>query len=137
MPLGTAYPIRVLLAAVSDQQRSLVEASLERANVGGRHVGTCVVFELEAVDGRGMEVLKKASAADVVLFGLDEEELPGEASHVLAAYPAVRIVGVDGEGHARIVLGAVLEPLSRDLPTVIRWITRRCDDAGELPPRSH
>ena len=123
--------IRVLLAAVSDGQRDRITESLERAN-GARRLGARTTFELEVIVGRGMEVLRQAAAADVVLFGLDDAELPGEASHVLAAFPAVKIVGVDDDGRARIVVGAVLGSLSRDLPTVIRWITRREDDAGMM-----
>ena len=115
MPTATAQPIRVLLAALHDRQRRLVEASFRRARHG---------FELESVDGRGFEVLRRVAAADVVLFGLEEEELPGEASHVLAEYPGVKIVGVDEDGRARLVLGAVLGPLGRDLPTVVRCIVR-------------
>jgi hypothetical protein len=121
-----------VLAALTERQRSLVESSLGHANV----VNRAIEFDLEAVDGRGLEVLERAALADVVLFGLEDEELPGEASHVLAAYPAVKIVGVDAEGRARVVVGAVLEPLSRDLPTVIRWITQRSNGAVEFRARS-
>ena len=127
MPTEPHEPIRVLLAGMRDHQRALVETSLLRAgpSPAGRDAAPAPLFDLEAIDGRGIAVLQRACAADVVLFGLDDEELPGEASHVLAEHPGVRIVGVDRDGHARIVLGGVQEPLSEDLPTVIRWITRR------------
>lgn len=124
MQPGPADRIRVVLAALNDRQRSLIESQLEQANVVNRLVGANE-FNLDAASGRGLAVLAKAAMADVVLFGLEDEELPGEASHVLAAYPNVKVVGIDDEGHARIVLGALLEPLNRDLPTVIRWITGR------------
>jgi hypothetical protein len=38
---------------------------------------------------------------------------------------------VDKDANVRVVLGSVREPLSRDLPSVIRWITQRIE-AGPL-----
>ena len=133
-PVQTALaePIRVLLAALGDRQRGLVEAAFRRATPG-RRGDTRHGFELETVDGRGLEVLRRAAGADVVLFALEYEELPGEASHVFAEYPGVKIVGVDQDGRARLVLGAVLEPLSSDLPTVVRWIARPPRDDEPRP----
>src|SRR6185436_11753636 len=87
-----------------------------------------MTFEFVSVPGRGMQILEQAADADVVLFGLEEEVLPGEASHIVSAYPDVKVIGVDGDGLVRVVHGAVSEPLSRDLPTVIRWITRRSEN---------
>ena len=125
MPTETYEPIRVLLAGMRDRQRRLVERSLRRANFGGRDAGAAPAFALQAAEGRGLAVVQQACAADVVLFGLDDEELPGEASHVLAEHPRVKVVGVDQDGRARVVLGGVAGTLGRDLPAVIRWITRR------------
>ena len=132
MPHKSCGAIRIVLAALSDHQRSLVEATLQRANIvsGGASMG--LVFEFATVVGRGIQILERAADADVVLFGLEDEVLPGEASHIMAAYPDVKIIGVDHLGHARVVLGAVTEPLSEDLPTVIRWITRPSDGRSEL-----
>ena len=120
-------PIRIVLAALTDVERSLVEASLERANTMEQAGNRNAVFEFAAVPGRGIQILEQSAGADVVLFGLEEQALPGEASHLMAAYPGMKIIGVDRDGCARVVLGALSEPLSRDLPTVIRWITRRSD----------
>jgi hypothetical protein len=125
VPRSCADVIRIVLAAVSDQQRSLVEACLEQANSAAGMDAGQPVFLFASLEGRGLTIIQRAADADVVLLGLQDEVLPGEASHLLAAYPTVKIIGVDGRGLARVVLGAIQEPLSRDLPTVIRWITRR------------
>lgn len=132
----TADAIRIVLAALSDHQRSLVEASLKQANtLGGAE--SVNVFEFVSVPGRGIQILEQASEADVVLFGLEEEVLPGEASHIVATYPDVKVIGVDEDACVRVVHGAVSEPLSRDLPTVIRWITRRSEDGSAVHSRAH
>ena len=94
-----------------------------------------VMFEFVTVPGRGIQILEQAAKADVVLFGLEDELLPGEASHIVATYPDVKVIGVDHRGHVRTVLGAVNEPLSNDLPTVIRWITRRATAGMNSTPR--
>ncbi|MEP6689612.1 MAG: hypothetical protein ABJD07_00570 [Gemmatimonadaceae bacterium] len=129
-----ARAIRIVLGALNDNQRSLVEACLERANRIGE-AGGVKVFEIVTVEGRGIRILEQAANADVVLLGLEHELLPGEASHIVASYPNVKVIGLDDRAHVRTVLGAVNEPLSTDLPTVIRWITRRSASRTQLPSR--
>jgi hypothetical protein len=124
-PLQGSDVIRIVVATLTERQETLIGASLERAS----HLSADndVAFACTSVKGRGLRIIEAAAEADVVLFGLKEEVLPGEASHILAAYPRVKIIGVDDCGYARVVLGTVDEPMSRDLPTVIRWITRTSD----------
>lgn len=126
--------ISVVLAALTDTQRSRVEASLRQANSASQFAGRPAILEYSCVQDRGIHIIEQAADADVVLFQLEDELLPGEASHIVATYPDIKIIGLDDGGHVRIVLGAVTEPLSNDLPTVIRWITRRGNDQGT--PRS-
>jgi hypothetical protein len=127
VPRKSAEAIRIVLAGLGDRQRSLVQESLEQANVVNGAESRDLRFEFDTVLGRGIQILERAAQADVVVFGA-EEGLPGEASHLLAEYPDVKVIVVDDDAHVRVVLGAVTEPLSRDLPTVIRWITRRNED---------
>ena len=51
------------------------------------------VFEFAAVPGRGIQILEQSAVADVVLFGLEEQALPGEATALMAAYPGMKIIG--------------------------------------------
>lgn len=132
---GVADRIRVVLAAMTPRQLRIVATALEQANGRNKRLGQ-VEFEIEYVSGRGLEILRRSAGADAVIFGLEDEELPGEASHVLAAYPGVKLVGVDANGWARVVVGAVLEPLSYDLPTVILWLTRPGRDVADVRART-
>lgn len=134
-PREPADAIQIVLAALSDEQRSRVEAALNQANTQAG--AESVTFEFISISGRGIQILEQAAEADVVLFGLEEEVLPGEASHIVAAYPGVKVIGVDADGLVRVVHGAVSEPLSRDLPTVIRWITRRSEPRNASQSRTH
>lgn len=128
--------IRVLLAALTDEQRTLIEACLERANQLSPAASNRLAFRCSHVAGRGIHVIERATAADVVLFGLEDDVLPGEASHIVATCPEVKIIGVDERAQPRVILGALSEPLSEDLPTVIRWITRRSEDRSESQARA-
>jgi hypothetical protein len=125
VPRTQSHTVRVVLAALSELQRRMVETSLAAAGTATGRAPRTEEFHLSSVEGRGISILREARNADVVLFALEEEVLPGEASHVLASYPDVRIIGLDEAGRARVVVGAVTGPLSEDLVTVIRWITRR------------
>ena len=122
--------IKVLLAVLPERPRNIVGAVLMEENdaVPGTTQGK-PSFECIDVAGRGMRIVEHTIGADVVVFGLTDGVLPGEASHLVALFPDVKIVGVDHQGHGRMILGAVDEPLSSDLPTVLRWITRR--DGGQ------
>jgi hypothetical protein len=127
--------IRILLVRLGDRQLSLVQQSLEQARISNGADGPRVVFELDRVLGKGIEVLRQAAHADVVLFGLGEG-MAGEISHIQTEYPEVKIIVVDKEADVRMVLGAGTEPLSRDLLTVIRWITHRSDDLISVHSRA-
>lgn len=132
MSRKSADAIRIVLADLGERQQRLVQESLEQANEDDAE-GRDLRFEFERISGRGIQILERAAQADVVLFGSDEG-FPGEASHLVAEYPDVKVIVVDDHAHVRVVLGAVSEPLSRDLPTVIRWITRR--NADRIPSHS-
>jgi hypothetical protein len=131
MPFGA---IRILLAALGDGPHSLVEKTLTEANSVHQAQGTGILFEVESVSGRGIEILRRAEHADVVVFNLKDGDLPGEASYIGTSCPSVKIIGVDDNANVGVVLGSVREPLSRDLPSVIRWITRRIEE-GPLTRR--
>ena len=128
--------IRVVLARLTARQRGLVERSLERANTPACASSTTPMFAFTSVEGKGMPILQEAAHADVVVLGLEDDVLPGEASHIIANYPRVKVIGVDHDAHARVVLGTVTEPLSSDLPTVIWWITQRLGDGFAQDPDS-
>jgi hypothetical protein len=128
MPFGA---ILIVLAALDDRPRSLVENVLTQANSVHQAQGGGILFEVESISGRGIEILRRAEHADVVVFDLKDGDLPGEASYIGTSCPGVKIIGVDKDANVRVVLGSVREPLSRDLPSVIRWITQRIE-AGPL-----
>jgi hypothetical protein len=98
----------------------LVVTSLER--VEPTNGGSRPVFEVVDVAERGIRILEEAADADVVLFAVEDDALPGEASHVLAAYPDVKVIGLDPLARVRLMLGSVTKPLGHDLSTVIRWV---------------
>lgn len=119
--------ITIKLAAMNRTQRNKVQLSLNR------RVTTSDVwspFEIQIIESRGMKMVKEAEGADVVVMGLEDGELPGEADHLLSAYPSLKVIGVDKWGRACIVRGAADESLSSDLATVVWWVTRRRQAAG-------
>jgi hypothetical protein len=122
-----ASGIRILLARMADRPRSLVERTLEHANASQRTDNASLMFQVETVAGRGFEILQRVEHADVVLFGLTDGDLPGEASYIERMYPDVKIIGLDDDINVRILRCTAREPLSRDLPSVIRWIARGRD----------
>ena len=126
MTIAHGGVIKVLLAVLPERPRDIIAAVLMEENdvVSGTTDGN-PSFECIDVAGRGMRIVEHTVGADVVVFGLTDGVLPGEASHLVALFPDVKIVGVDDKAHARMILGAVDEPFSSDLPTVLRWITRR------------
>jgi len=120
----TAGKVRITVAALTERQHRLVTSLLDRANAEAREARTSVPFEYTAVWSRGLAVLEAAADADVVILGLEDEGLPGEASHLTAAFPDISIIGVDHLARARVIRGAVGGRFSSDLPTVIRWVAR-------------
>ncbi len=131
-------PIRILLAALDPRARALVEGSLAQAVLGAEWEPDQPGFRWRWTAARGIPLLEAAAGADVVVLGLEEEQLPGEASHLLATYPALKIIGLDQEARPRMILGAVAGALVRDLPTVIRWITQRLRrEAARPTPARH
>ena len=113
--------IKVVFAVVEDNQGSSIRHALEQLETASK-VGP--VFEAVIIEGRGVEILKGAAGADVVVMVLEDDQLPGESDLLISEYPKIRVVGVNHQGRVCVVLGAVDEPLSSDLPTVIRWLAK-------------
>lgn len=96
-----------MLACMSDWQRTRVERALADANHFYEELGTDVRFEVNSMRSRGIEALSEAIAADVAVFGLEDGGFPGEASHLVAAQPDAKVVGVDNAGDVALVVVSV------------------------------
>jgi DNA-binding NarL/FixJ family response regulator len=81
--------IRVLLAVPSSLRNALHPVLSDADDI---EVATTAVDALEILLAAG------ALPADVVVIVIEDEAIPGIATHLLAEYPHLRVLGVTGDG---------------------------------------